>query len=218
MRFACFNDGTEHLCRHDLDLVKNHKSPVSILDHVEYFLCVCRSFSFSGNHCISWNQNHSFFRLTFSVYRNLIFSIGAQSHNFTTNMSKLLKLLLPLLYRHQVLAQNDATLLNSAGSNNTSESFSSTARQNYDSRASSSIRKHLTQTLLLIGTDLGLSLNFNFKLRWHRVMLEIVFFYQWEVSLDTFFFHLLDSWRDDFNDQLFLLILSWFMALQRYPC
>jgi hypothetical protein len=98
-----------------------------------------------------------------------------------------------LLDGNQILTQNYATLFDSTGSNNASQSLTSTAGQDNDARASSAIRKHLAQALLLIGTDLSLCLNFYFKLRRHRIMLEVIFFYQREVSLNAFFLHLLDS-------------------------
>lgn len=215
MSFASFDDSTEHFSRHDLHLVKNHETPVSILDHIEDSLCLSGSLALSRDHSISGNQNHSFFRLSLDVNGYLIFGVGAESHNFAANMSEFLELLLPLFHWHQILTQNDAALLDCACSYNTSKSLSSTTWQHNHTRASSTIWEHLTQTLFLVGTNLGLGLNFNFELWGHRVMLEVILFNQWEISLDAFFLYLLDSRWNDFDDQILLLIFCRLIPLQR---
>ena len=144
MSLASFNNCSEHLCWHDLDFIEYHETPFSVFDHLKDFFRLCRPFSLSGNHCISWNQDQSFILLTFCLNGNLVFGIGAQFNYFAANMGKSKKLLFPLLYRYQVLAQYNATLFYSACCKNACESLSSTARQHDHTRASPAIWKHLT--------------------------------------------------------------------------
>ena len=77
MSFTRFNNSTEHFSWHDLHLVKNHKTPISILDHFKDFLGISWPFPLSRDHSICWDQNDSFFWLTLNVNWNLIFSISA---------------------------------------------------------------------------------------------------------------------------------------------
>ena len=61
-----------------------------------------------------------------------------------------LELLFPLLHRHTWVAQHECSLTHRATSSHTHQTLASTTRQDYHTRASTAVTKHLAQTLLLV--------------------------------------------------------------------
>merc|ERR1711988_988906 len=91
----------------------------------------------------------------------------------------------PLFHCNRRRAQHKTALLNGAACGNAHESFSSAARQYNNSRASTPIPKHLTQTLFLVFSQYSCRLEINWKVGIHCVVSEIVLFQCWIAKNNT---------------------------------